>query len=70
MLDSAPHSYWRLDETSGDHRRDSVLANEGADNGYYTGGDDRPGPGAAGGVVGDRRPTFNGSAYVSLPATW
>ena len=37
MLDSGPHSYWRLDETSGGTAADSVLANEGADNATYTG---------------------------------
>ena len=35
VLNSGPHSYWRLDETSGSTAASSVLTNEGTDNGTY-----------------------------------
>ena len=37
VLGSGPHSYWRLDETSGSTAASSVLANEGTDNSTYSG---------------------------------
>lgn len=36
VLDSGPHSYWRLDETSGSTAASSVLANEHTDDSGYT----------------------------------
>ena len=33
VLNSGPQSYWRLNGPPGHHRRRSVLANEGTDNG-------------------------------------
>jgi YD repeat-containing protein len=67
VLDSGPHSYWRLDETSGTRAVDSVLANEGADNSTYSGvtlGQDAvPLSGSSATAA-----TFNGSAWVTLPS--
>ena len=71
VLDSAPQSYWRLNEASGATAASSVPANEGADNATYTNvwQDGGPGPltgepssvGAAG---------FDGTnAYVQVPAS-
>ena len=37
VLNSAPQSYWRLDETSGTTAASSVLSNEGNDNATYAG---------------------------------
>jgi len=65
VLDSGPHSYWRLDETSGSTAVDSVLANERADDSPYTGvtvGQDAgPLPGSSATAA-----TFNGSDYLKL----
>ena len=65
VLDSGPHSYWRLDETSGTTAVDSVLANEGVDNSPYTGvtvgQDEGPLPGSSATAA-----TFNGSDYLEL----
>ena len=68
VLDSGPHSYWRLDETSGATAASSVLANEGADNASYnavTLGQD------AGPLAGSpaKAAYFTGaSSYVTLPS--
>ena len=68
MLDSGPHAYWRLDETSGSGTAaDSVLANEGTDNATYSavtlGQDAGPLAGSSATAA-----TFNGtSSYVTLP---
>jgi RHS repeat-associated protein len=66
VLDSGPTAYWRLDETtSSAPAADSVLANEGAQDGTYanvTAGQD-PGPLAGSSATAA---TFNGSAYVTL----
>ena len=70
VLDSGPHSYWRLDETTGSTARRFGAANEGGDNGYYTGRDDRPGPRAAGGVVGDRGVLQRVAPTCRCRATW
>ena len=68
VLDSGPHSYWRLDEASGaTSAADSVLFNEGADNATYSNvtlGQDT-GPLAGGGA---KAATFNGTtSEVTLP---
>lgn len=65
VLNSAPHSYWRLDETSGTTAASSVTQNEGADNATYSGvtlgADTGPLPGAT-------AASFNGtSSHVTLP---
>jgi RHS repeat-associated protein len=66
VLGSGPHSYWRLDETSGSTAASSVLANEGTDNSTYSGvslSQAGPLPGSAATSAG-----FNGtSSYVRLP---
>ena len=69
VLDSGPHSYWRLDDTSGSNAVDSVLANEHASDAPYSGvtlGQD------AGPLSGSaaKAATFSSSSssYVTLPA--
>jgi len=67
VLGTGPHSYWRLDESSGAAAASSVLANEGTDQGTYTGvALGQPGPlaGSAATAAG-----FTGLSYVSLPMT-
>ena len=66
VLDSGPHSYWRLDETSGTTAASSVLANEGSDNATYSGVTlGQPGPLAGSSATSTG---FNGtSSYVQLP---
>ncbi len=55
MLDSGPHAYWRLDDTSGSGMAaDSVLANEGADNAPYSGVTLGQDAGPLAGLVRDR----------------
>jgi RHS repeat-associated protein len=65
VLDSGPHSYWRLDETTGTTAADSVLANEGDANATYDvvnlGKD--PGPLAGSSATAA---TFNGSDSIAL----
>ena len=67
VLDSGPHSYWRLDEAAGSGMAaSSVLANEGADNAPYSavtlGQDAGPLAGSSATAA-----TFNGtSSYVTL----
>jgi len=66
VLDSAPHSYWRLNEASGTTAASSVLANEGTDKATYSNvtlGQPGPLPGSAATSAG-----FNGtSSYIQLP---
>ena len=66
VLDSGPHSYLRLAETSGTSAASSVLVNEGTDNGTYSG----VSLGAATGPLKGSTATaasFNGSSsYVTL----
>ena len=69
VLDSAPHSYWRLDETTGGTAVDSVLANEDGDNGYYTGGRSTRTRGRWRGRRRPRRPS-TGPPTCRCPATW
>jgi hypothetical protein len=67
-LDSGPHSYWRLDESSGTVAASSVLANEGADDASYSSGVSLAN--AGGGLAGSsaKVPDFNGtSGDVHLP---
>ena len=66
VLDSGPHSYWRLDETSGTTAASSVLVNEGTDNATYSGVTlGQPGPLAGSSATSAG---FNGSSsYVQLP---
>ncbi len=69
MLDSGPHNYWRLDETtsgSGGAAADSVLANEHTQDGAYT----NVTPSQDQGPLAGESTTaefFNGSAAVTLP---
>jgi RHS repeat-associated protein len=66
VLDTNPHSYWRLDESSGSVAASSVLVNEGADNATYSGvslGQSGPLTGSPATSAG-----FNGtSSYLQLP---
>jgi RHS repeat-associated protein len=66
VLDSGPHSYWRLGEASGTTAASSQLANEGTDNGSYSGvtlGQPGPLPGSSATSA-----SFDGSSsYVTLP---
>lgn len=66
VLDTGPHSYWRLDESSGSTAASSVLVNEGVDNATYSNvtlGQTGPLPGSSATSAG-----FNGSSsYVNLP---
>ena len=65
VLDTAPHSYWRLSEASGTTAASSVLINEGADNGTYNGVTlGQPGP-----LTGSTATSagFNGAGSVLLP---
>ncbi|MGH3224021.1 MAG: LamG-like jellyroll fold domain-containing protein, partial [Streptosporangiaceae bacterium] len=66
VLDTDPHSYWRLDESSGTVAASSELVNEGADDATYSGvslGQPGPLPGSAATSAG-----FNGtSSYLQLP---
>jgi hypothetical protein len=66
VLDTGPHSYWRLDEASGTTAASSVLANEGTDNATYSGVTlGKPGP-LAGSTA--TAASFNGtSSYLKLP---
>lgn len=68
VLDTSPHSYWRLGEPAGAVAASSVLVNEGADNGTYSGvslGQPGPLPGLTATSAG-----FNGtSSYLQLPTT-
>jgi len=67
MLDTGPHSYWRMGESSGTTAVSSVTANEGSDNGTYanvTLGQPGPLPGSAATSA-----SFNGtSSYLNLPS--
>jgi RHS repeat-associated protein len=67
VLDSGPHSYWRMGETSGTTAASSVTANEGSDNGTYSNvtlGQPGPLPGSSATSA-----SFNGtSSYLSLPS--
>jgi hypothetical protein len=64
VLNSAPHSYWRLDEPVGATAASSVLINEGADNLTYTGTTGgQPGP-LTGGAATSTGFTGSGSSYV------
>ncbi|MFR9795520.1 RHS repeat domain-containing protein [Streptomyces sp. MS06] len=68
-LDAGPRAYWRLDDPSGSTTADSsVLANEQTDAGTYTGvslgGQSGPLTGSAATAA-----TFDGTGYVSVPAT-
>jgi large repetitive protein len=67
VLDTGPHSYWRLDESAGTAAASSVLANEATDNGTYTGitlGQPGPLAGSTATAAG-----FTGLSVVSLPMT-
>jgi RHS repeat-associated protein len=68
VLDTNPHSYWRLDESSGPVAVSSELVNEGADNATYSGvslGQPGPLPSSPATSAG-----FNGtSSYLHLPAS-
>ncbi|HEY0718242.1 MAG TPA: LamG-like jellyroll fold domain-containing protein, partial [Streptosporangiaceae bacterium] len=67
VLDSGPHSYWRMDETAGTIAASSVLANEGTDKAAYSGvtlGQGAPLPGSSATSA-----AFNGtSSYATLPS--
>jgi len=67
VLDSGPHSYWRMDEPSGTTATSSVTANEGSDNGTYSSvtlGQPGPLPGS-----GATSASFDGtSSHVNLPS--
>ncbi|WP_433040875.1 LamG-like jellyroll fold domain-containing protein [Dactylosporangium sp. CS-033363] len=66
VQNTAPHSYWRLGETSGTAATSTVLANAGADNGTYT----NVTLGGASALPGStsKTATFNGtSSSVTLP---
>jgi RHS repeat-associated protein len=67
VLDSGPQSYWRLDETSGTAAASSVLANEGADNAFYSGTTLGTDTGPLAGSPA-KAATFNGSSYAALPS--
>ena len=69
VLDTSPHSYWRLDEPAASTTAvSSELVNEGADNGTYSGvslGQPGPLPGLSATSAG-----FNGtSSYLQLPTS-
>lgn len=68
VLDTSPHSYWRLGEASGPTAVSSELVNEGADNATYSGvALGQPGP-----LTGSPATSagFNGtSSYLQLPAS-
>ena len=68
VLDSGPHSYWRLDDTSGGTATSSVLANEGADNAAYSGATLGRDAGPLAGSAA-KAAAFTGSSYVTLPAS-
>ncbi|MFD9591983.1 LamG-like jellyroll fold domain-containing protein [Kitasatospora sp. NPDC059973] len=67
VLDSAPVSYWRLGESSGDTAASDVVENQGNDNARYSGSGvtlGTPGPTASAATAA----TFDGSSgYVGLP---
>jgi RHS repeat-associated protein len=67
VLGTGPHSYWRLDESSGTAAASSVLANEQTDAAGYTNvtlGQPGPLPGSNATAAG-----FNGSSsYMTLPS--
>jgi RHS repeat-associated protein len=65
VLDSAPHSYWRLDETTGTAAASEVDVNQGTDTVTYT-NVTLGAPGALGGTA-DTAATFDGTtSYVAL----
>ncbi|MGD0557188.1 MAG: LamG-like jellyroll fold domain-containing protein, partial [Streptosporangiaceae bacterium] len=70
VLDSGPHSYWRLDDTSGTTADSSVLLNEGTDNATYSSGvglDSVASPLTGSSATAA---SFDGSsAYVTLPTS-
>ena len=64
VLDTAPHSYWPLDEASGTAAASAVLANEGTDNGTYSAVTlGQPGP-----FTGSAYKFDGSSSWVALPS--